>query len=483
MFFSEEFTDEDGQLHHPTLPASRVFLHDGDTRSNTLVKELWFLHGKRHNDRGSAERNFNNGVLSSEFFLQNDAPRPLSPLLPVSVTYHPARVDGIAHPHILDFLPTHPLQPQQQSFNISGDVIEEWLPDDALIHGAFYNHTTWNDRGVVTMRESVINGELQSCDDRPARIMFDGVTGAIVSEEWFDRNVLHRGNDRPAHILYHRHTHTRGYSVKTCEFYRRGRLHRVGAPARCTFTSDGIPLSYTFYMDGFVHRWSSPAQEQRCEDGTWLCHYAIIGFQYREQINDTPTIHTEDLWRMYSTPMMENLGVKPQREGGKLFGSLMKTGSNTPEPSTRAQQHDNDREQESPTGTHPDNDILTDDDNQSIIDIPRNNVKSAGNGESQNIEIETQLGEGGEAPAQEYDHHDGGGMITGVHRVHTDNHGVEVFEVSRDTVIPKDPVLSSHITNPQLLDYYENLHNVIFHQKRVVDNPTLEEILGKRTTR
>ena len=69
MFFSEEFTDDDGQLHHPTLPASRVFLHDGDTRSNTLVKESWFLHGKRHNDRGSAERNFNNGVLSSELSL------------------------------------------------------------------------------------------------------------------------------------------------------------------------------------------------------------------------------------------------------------------------------------------------------------------------------------------------------------------------------------------------------------------------------
>lgn len=329
------------------------------------------------------------------------------------------------------------------------------------------------------MRESVINGELQSCDDRPARIMFDGVTGAIVSEEWFDRNVLHRGNDRPAHILYHRHTHTRGYSVKTCEFYRRGRLHRVGAPARCTFTSDGIPLSYTFYMDGFVHRWSSPAQEQRCEDGTWLCHYAIIGFQYREQINDTPTIHTEDLWRMYSTPMMENLGVKPQREGGKLFGSLIKTGSSASESSAPARQHENDRGQEPPAKTHLDGGLPDNNGDQLIVDMPSSDVEVADNDESQNRE--TQLSEGGEVPPQEHGHH--GGMITGVHRVHTDNHGVEVFEVSRDIVIPKDPVLSSHITNPQLLDYYENLHNVIFHQKRVVENPTLEEILKKKTTR
>lgn len=182
---------------------------------------------------------------------------------------------------------------------------------------------------------------------------------------------------------------------------------------------------------------------------------------------------------MYSTPMMENLGVKPQHEGGKLFGSLMKTGSNTPEPSTRARQHENDRGQEPPVKTHLDGGLPDNNGDQLIVDMPSSDVEVADNDESQNRE--TQLSEGGEAPPQEHGHH--GGMITGVHRVHTDDHGVEVFEVSRDTVIPKDPVLSSHVTNPQLLDYYENLHNVIFHQKRVVENPTLEEILKKKTTR
>lgn len=74
----------------------------------------------------------------------------------------------------------------------------------------------------------------------------------IKDEHWYDKGLHHRGNDKPASILYD--THNSGHLERE-EYWVEGKLHRDGEkPALVEYGNKNNPLTETWYQRGVPKR-------------------------------------------------------------------------------------------------------------------------------------------------------------------------------------------------------------------------------------
>lgn len=62
-----------------------------------------------------------------------------------------------------------------------------------------------------------------------------------------EEQQLHRDNDKPAYVLYHRNGR-----VNIKEYYQNGKLHRHNNPARTIYDEEGKQIAVYYYIDGVL---------------------------------------------------------------------------------------------------------------------------------------------------------------------------------------------------------------------------------------
>ena len=117
--------------------------------------------------------------------------------------------------------------------------------------------------------------ELHKGDDKPAIILYNK-DGIIFSEHWYQNGKSHRDN-QPGFISYYNN------GIKHFEhWYQNGKLHREDKPAVIHYRDDGTKISEHWYQNGKLHRDDQPARIVYHKNGTI---YTERWYQNDELIN------------------------------------------------------------------------------------------------------------------------------------------------------------------------------------------------------
>ncbi len=155
------------------------------------------------------------------------------------------------------------------------------------------------------------NGKLHRLDG-PALIQPKYIDGIHHKEEWYKDGLLHRDGDAPA--LYYTFTSAtseiEGYE-KT--YYKYGKQHRIGAPARFLydpFTPDDKSIMCEWYIDDEMSRDPNdgPAQYILEEDGTTFAEsYYYHGYKL-DKIN-IPICGAPGVSRTFHLGVVKNIPI------------------------------------------------------------------------------------------------------------------------------------------------------------------------------
>lgn len=104
---------------------------------------------------------------------------------------------------------------------------------------------------------------VQHRTDGPAQVV--KLDNLIVREIWMQHGQIHR-NDGPADL-----SSVDGVLTESI-WYQNGQIHRTLAdgPAMIKFNSNGVPISFKYYLNGELHNETNPAIIELFQDGTRL---------------------------------------------------------------------------------------------------------------------------------------------------------------------------------------------------------------------